>query len=138
MTSTTTTREGKKWSVNETLRLQREYELLELDVSTISVLHSRSERAILFRLKKEGFVDEFENARGYTEESLQLQKEEPVTDPRIEFSSYIDTILEQKLLNVEEIQQTVSEALEAYRKKNKSTKSLKKTSGKRVLRQYNS
>jgi len=126
-----TTREGKKWSVNETLRLQREYELLELDVYDISKLHERSVRSILFRLQKEGFIEDFVSARGYEpEEPEEVVEKElfTVTDPASVLTSCIDTILEQKLLNIDEIQQCVSEKLESLRKKSKKPK--------RVLRQY--
>ena len=42
-------RNGNRWTVNELLSLQREYELLEWTVQQIAVKHQRPERAILFR-----------------------------------------------------------------------------------------
>jgi hypothetical protein len=48
-------RHNCKWTINETLRLQREYELLQLDISDISKLHQRTENAILYKIEKEGF-----------------------------------------------------------------------------------
>jgi hypothetical protein len=59
-------RNGNKWTVNELLSLQREYELLELDIQQIAVKHKRSIRAILFRLETEGFIDSWHDARGYS------------------------------------------------------------------------
>jgi hypothetical protein len=53
-------RNGFKWSINEILRLQREYELLELDIFEIATLHERSPKAIMYKLHEEGF-DTFEN-----------------------------------------------------------------------------
>lgn len=47
-------RNGNKWSVNECLQLQREYELLELSVDEIAAKHKRSPKAIMFMLDKEG------------------------------------------------------------------------------------
>ena len=44
-------RNGNKWTVNELLSLQREYELLELDIQQIALKHKRTVRAILFRLE---------------------------------------------------------------------------------------
>lgn len=38
-------RSGNKWSVNELLSLQREYELLEMDVEEISLKHERTGRS---------------------------------------------------------------------------------------------
>jgi hypothetical protein len=58
-------RSGKKWSVNELLTLQREYELLELDVQQISSRHERSVEAILSKLESEGFISTWNDARGY-------------------------------------------------------------------------
>ena len=58
-------RKGNKWTVNELLTLQREYELLEWTVQQIAEKHQRSVTAILYRLEDEGFVNSFSNARGY-------------------------------------------------------------------------
>lgn len=55
---TTCSRNGNRWSVNELLQLQREYELLDMNISEIALRHQRSEKAILFKLVAEGFVDE--------------------------------------------------------------------------------
>ena len=58
-------RHNKKWSVNEVLALQREYELLEWDIIKIAKKHERSNRSVLFKLEKEGFIDNWETARGF-------------------------------------------------------------------------
>lgn len=60
-------RNGNKWSVNELLKLQREYELLELNIQEISLLHQRSVDAILYKLEAEGFIESWNEARGLTE-----------------------------------------------------------------------
>jgi hypothetical protein len=49
-------RNGYKWSINECLRLQREYELLQLSVDEIATLHQRTPNAIMFKLDQEGFA----------------------------------------------------------------------------------
>ena len=49
-------RNGFKWGIPETLRLQREYELLKYDVNTIAELHDRSVNAIKFKLVAENFA----------------------------------------------------------------------------------
>jgi len=46
-------RNGKPWTVAETIRLERECELLELSVEEIAELHSRTIRAIMFKLDAE-------------------------------------------------------------------------------------
>lgn len=64
---TTYRRSGFKWSVNELLSLQREYELLEWTVQQIAAKHERSVEAILFRLESEGFISCWNSARGYSQ-----------------------------------------------------------------------
>ena len=58
-------RSGNKWTVNELLQLQRNYELLEMSVQEIAIKHQRSVEAILFKLEAESFIDRWCNARGY-------------------------------------------------------------------------
>jgi len=65
-----TKRAYKKWNINELIRLQREYELLELSIQEISKLHERSEKAILCRLEQEGFIDNWSEARGFNEYAI--------------------------------------------------------------------
>ena len=57
-------RNGKQWSIQEVLQLQREYELLEWDITKIALKHSRSIDAILFKLDEEGFVNCWNNSKG--------------------------------------------------------------------------
>jgi len=51
------TRNGFKWSVNEVLSLQREFELLGWSIDQISEKHKRSPNAIMYKLDQEGFAD---------------------------------------------------------------------------------
>jgi hypothetical protein len=55
---TTCRRSGFKWTINEVLALQREYELLSLSISDIAERHERSFFSILNKLKSEGFIDD--------------------------------------------------------------------------------
>jgi hypothetical protein len=50
-------RTGNRWTVNECLQLQREFELLGLTIDEIASRHNRSPRAIMFKLDAEGFAD---------------------------------------------------------------------------------
>jgi len=59
------TRNGKKWSTPEILRLQREWELLELSVAEIAKLHCRTERAIEFKINAERFQQNKVNHKYY-------------------------------------------------------------------------
>ena len=58
-------RSGNKWSIPELITLQREYELLELNVDEIARRHKRSVFAILARLESEGIIAVWATARGY-------------------------------------------------------------------------
>lgn len=60
-----TKRSGNRWTINEVLSLQREYELLEWSVQEIAVKHQRSVMAIVYRLDQEGFIDSWNNIRGF-------------------------------------------------------------------------
>ena len=50
-------RNGYKWSVNECLRLEREYDLLQLSVPEMAALHNRTNNAIIWKLHSEGLAD---------------------------------------------------------------------------------
>ena len=54
-----TSRNRCKWSVNEILSLQREYELYELSIQEIALLHKRSVFSILHKLEKEEIIINF-------------------------------------------------------------------------------
>jgi len=54
---TTYSRAGFKWSVNEILSLQREYELLGWSIDEIAEKHKRTPNAIMYKLDEEGFAD---------------------------------------------------------------------------------
>ncbi len=64
-------RSGRKWTINELLTLQREYELLELTVQEIAERHNRSELAILYKLQSEELIDSWNSARGFNSENYQ-------------------------------------------------------------------
>jgi len=51
------TRANAKWTINECLRLEREYDLLELSIQDIALLHERSPEAIMYKLDNEGIAD---------------------------------------------------------------------------------
>ena len=49
-------RHGFRWNINECLRLQREFELLQLDLFEIASLHGRTVNAIMWKLDAEGLA----------------------------------------------------------------------------------
>jgi len=71
-------RNGNRWTVNELLSLQREYELLEWTVQQIAAKHQRTERAILFRLESEGIITSWNDARGFDMESYKASIEDDI------------------------------------------------------------
>jgi len=66
-----TTRSGNRWTINELLSLQREYELLEWSVQQIAEKHQRTVEAILFKLEAEGFIASWNEARGFDSQLYQ-------------------------------------------------------------------
>ena len=55
-----TNRANLRWTINEILSLQRQYELLQLPVEEIAMLHKRSVKSILYKLQSEEFIDSSE------------------------------------------------------------------------------
>jgi len=53
------------WTIPENLRLEREYDLLELDVNAIAKMHGRSIHAIVHQLQAENIINRVADARGY-------------------------------------------------------------------------
>ena len=53
----TRNRIGNKWTINEVLSLQREFELLGWDIDQIAEKHGRTANAIMYKLDQEGFAD---------------------------------------------------------------------------------
>jgi hypothetical protein len=60
-------RHMKKWSVNEVLSLEREYELLQMTIQEIAIIHQRTINSILFKLQYEGIINDWKEARGWNE-----------------------------------------------------------------------
>ena len=50
-------RANARWTVNECLRLEREFDLLKLSIEEIAALHGRSNNAIMYKLDAEGIAD---------------------------------------------------------------------------------
>ena len=48
---------GNRWTINECLRLHREFELLELSIDEIAQRHQRTPNAIMIKLDSEGHAD---------------------------------------------------------------------------------
>jgi hypothetical protein len=113
-------RSGKKWSINELLALEREYELLELDVQKIALTHERSVEAILSKLESEGIISSWNDARGY----LKIENDNTVimNNNVSEVDKLSDRIWSLET-NVEEINGLVKQMLECM-SLNKNTRAL--------------
>ena len=70
----------KKWSIPEILRLQREYELLELTVQEIAEIHKRTVTSIVYKLEKEEIIDSRNHARGFDMKEYQNMDFHSVTE----------------------------------------------------------
>ena len=84
-------RHNKKWGVNEVLALQREYELLELSVTEIATKHKRSNKSILFKLTQEGFIENWDSARGFNECNLNADYFSEINDTQKLLTSSLQT-----------------------------------------------
>lgn len=67
----TNKRHGNRWTINEIISLQREYELLEWSVYEIAEKHQRTVMAIMSKLQKEEFIASWNEARGFNLEEYQ-------------------------------------------------------------------
>lgn len=65
MSKWNTGRQNYKWNINELLRLEREYDLLELSVVEIAKLHRRTATAIARKLQYEDIISNYKIARGF-------------------------------------------------------------------------
>jgi hypothetical protein len=63
-------RNGNKWTINEILSLQREYELLKWSIQQIASKHQRSINSILYKLENENFISSWNDARGFEKSYL--------------------------------------------------------------------
>ena len=63
-------RNGNKWTINEILSLQREYELLKWSIQQIASKHQRSINSILYKLENENFITSWNDARGFEKSYL--------------------------------------------------------------------
>ena len=95
-TMNTHKRSGNKWTVNEFLSLQREYELLEWTIQEIAEKHQRSVIAILFKLESECLIDSWETARGYSMYAVVNEDDESDESDEDEDESEEDNYCESK------------------------------------------
>jgi len=88
-------RHRNRWTINETLSLQREYELLEWNVYDIAEKHQRTVMAIMSKLQKEEIIGSWNEARGfnleeYEEDSHDLQTTTNYEDINVNEEEYTE------------------------------------------------
>ena len=130
-------RHYNKWNVNELLKLQREYELLNLSIPDIAKNHERTEDSILYRLQEEGIIDnigfdlnEHNNLVPLTKNSQKItnKKESKITN------NNENSLLSHRVVNLESsvyemktmVKQMVDEFMEQKREKTNIRKPLRK------------
>lgn len=68
-------RTGTKWTVNECLRLEREFDLLGLSIQEIAKLHERTPNAIMYKLDYEGIADYNDVCQNRQEKTYKMASE---------------------------------------------------------------
>ena len=126
-------RRGIKWTINEIISLQREYELLEMSVQEIASKHQRSVESILHKLYAEEITPEWHEARGYSNYVVdtrhEIQENYDIVKPSLTESTLTDesTILNERMNHLEssinDIKYTLNTLLKTSSHKNKNKRS---------------
>lgn len=103
-------RNGNKWTINELLTLQREYELLEWSVGQIAEKHFRTVTAILSKLVSEGFINSWNEARGFNYQKYQTKS----TINNGQLNQNINLVIDVNFVNDVNDSDTVSECGSDY------------------------
>jgi multidrug efflux pump subunit AcrB len=126
-------RTGFRWTINEILSLQREYELLEMSVQEIASKHKRSVESILHKLYAEEITSEWHEARGYngyeSTSKNEIEEDYDIVKPSLSESneSFKTNILNERINNLEssinDIKYTLNTLLRTSSYKNKNKRS---------------
>lgn len=100
-------RTGTKWTVNECLRLEREFDLLGLSIQEIAELHERSPNAIMYKLDYEGIADYNDIFQNRQEKTYKIEETNEVGS-EAEDSDYDET--DEDNNNEEDADEVVSES----------------------------
>ena len=125
-------RHYNKWTVNELLQLQREYELLNLSIPDIAKNHQRTEDSILYRLQEEELIlNESENIVPVSKNRNNRQEK---TTTIMNTNKNDNSLLSQRVINLESsvsemktmVKQMVDEFMEQKRQKTVNRKPLRR------------
>jgi hypothetical protein len=116
-------RRGFRWNINEFLRLQREFELLQLPLNVIAQRHGRSVKAIMFKLHSEGLADYgaliSASQNGYFDEEYELSEAEEDDDDVSELDDEVDETYDPYdfAKNIMELQEKIASLANNYMSK---------------------
>jgi hypothetical protein len=111
---------GNRWTINECLQLQREYELLELSIDAIAERHHRTPNAIMLKLDSEGLADYCVLYSNYKICKQQEEDEEQEGEDDEEEGGEQDQEMSLKL-QVLNLEKKVNQLTELLMKQNKNT-----------------
>jgi hypothetical protein len=83
-----------RWNINECLRLQREYELLQLPLDKIAALHGRTVCAIMNKLDSEGFANYNDLYKQYYSKQQEYVQQDVNDHDDNNHSDYVDNYSE--------------------------------------------
>jgi len=115
-------RNRKRWTVNECLALQREFELLEWSIDEIATKHKRTPKAIMFKLDQEGLAkynilcNEYYNFNPTTKSIIVDSLNEDIKDDNKEYDL---NELKNHIINLEK---QISNLTELFMMQNKNSK----------------
>lgn len=84
-------RHNYKWTINESLQLEREYDLLKWSLSEMAKKHKRSEKAIAFRLYQEGIIYDISEIYSGSSRALNNIRYEIEMDSESDVSEYLQS-----------------------------------------------
>jgi uncharacterized protein with NRDE domain len=102
---------GNRWTVNECLQLQREFELLGLSIDEIATRHQRSPNAIMFKIDMEGFADYNMLYSSYIEQSIHMNESLTSDSDTNSISEVSNSELRQKMLSLENQINTLTQVI---------------------------
>lgn len=125
-------RHYNKWSINELLQLQREYELLNLSIPDIAKNHQRTEDSILYRLQEEELI--LNESVNLVSVSKNRNNRQEKTTTIMNTNKNDNSLLSQRVINLESsvsemktmVKQMVDEFMEQKRQKTVNRKPLRR------------
>ena len=112
---------GNRWTINECLQLEREYDLLELSIDEMAERHHRTPNAIMLKLDSEGYAD---YCVLYSNYKISKQQEEDEEDDEEQEDEDEEQEEDQELslkLQVLNLEKKVNQLTELLMKQNKNS-----------------